>query len=167
MPDTCVLSTQAWINTTVRYETATNGIALDDLVSGKPEAFVSLHTAAMVSLVTDPVPVTATTVPETLLFDVSRIYALQREFGRIVDGATVLIIANHALAGGDKHSSQAVLNDLAALVIGGSDFDTLSANLDQKLTASNVLVDPSARGRLLRALESGVANKKDPVRQLM
>jgi hypothetical protein len=54
--------------------------------------------------------------------------------------------------------------DLASMVV-GADFNT--ADFSRKLDAAGVLTAPAARGKLLSALSSGIANKKDGVRQLM
>ena len=146
-------------------ETALGNVALEDLVAMKPGAFVSVHTAAMLALVANP----GTGTPETLLFDAGRLAQLQREFERIVDGATVLVVANNAIAGGAaqplSREKRSVLADLAGAVVGGAGFD--AADFCRGLDSAGVLTDAAARGKLLRALSACVANKKDAVRQLM
>lgn len=124
----------------------------------------------MLSLVANPNPITLEVAPETLLFDTTRLLQLQREYNRIVDGATVLIMANNSVVGGDKHPSPAkcsVLKDLAGLVVGGADFDIVTAEFCLKLDSAGVLTDPAARGKLVSSLSSCLANKNDSVRQLM
>jgi hypothetical protein len=91
----------------------------------------------------------------------------QREYERIVVGATVLVVANHSIVGSNRQPSpetRSVLMDLASMVV-GADFNT--ADFSRKLDAAGVLTAPAARGKLLSALSSGIANKKDGVRQLM
>ena len=108
-------------------------------------------------------------VPETLLLDTGRLSLLQREYERIVVGATVLVVANHSIVGSNRQPSQetrSVLTDLASMVV-SADLDNVTADFSRKLDAAGVLTDPAARGKLLSALSSGIANKKDGVRQLM
>jgi hypothetical protein len=143
----------------------TGKIAREDLVAGKLQAFVSVHTAAMLSLVSNPAVIT---VPETLAFDVNRLTSIQREYSRIVDGATVLVIANHAVIGRAKqpsHEQRMVMTELAKLIVDGS--DAIVDEFCLKLDAASVLTDPLARGKLVSALTSGISNKNDGVRQLM
>jgi hypothetical protein len=159
---------QAWIDGIVLRETAARNILLEDLRSGK--AFVAVHTAAVFSLVSDPVAVTPNTVPETLLFDVSRLALLHREFNRIVDGITMLLTANHAVVGSERHPSKEqreVLTDLASLIIDGSDFEAIAASFSAKLDSAGVLADPVARGKLFKVLSSCIGNRDDSVRKLM
>jgi hypothetical protein len=124
----------------------------------------------MLSLIADPSPVTLEVVPETLLFDTTRLLQLQSEYNRIIDGATMLIMANNSVVGGDKNPSQekcSVLKDLASLVVGGADFDTVITEFSIKLDSVGVLTNPAARGKLVNSLSSCLANKNDSVRQLM
>ncbi len=163
-----LLNAQAWIDAIVLRETTARNISLEDLRSGK--AFVTVHTAAMFSLISDPVAVTPNTVPETLLFDVNRLALLHREFNRIVDGITMLLTANHAIIGNERHPSKEqreVLTDLASLIADGSDFEAITADFSAKLDSAGVLTDPVARGKLLKVLSSCVGNKDDSVRKLM
>ncbi len=124
----------------------------------------------MLSLISNPDPITLEVAPETLLFDTTRLLQLQREYNRIIDGATMLIMANNSVVGGDKHPSQekcSVLKDLASLVVGGADFDTVIAEFCLKLDSAGLLTNPAVRGKLINSLSSCLGNKNDSVRQLM
>ena len=164
-------SPQAWIKRTVAKEISDKAISPEDITSGKAATFAAVHTAAMFSLVVDPERIRLETCPETLLLDVGRLSSLQSEYNHIVDGATVLITATHAIIGSDPHPSQEkrqVLSRLTSFVI-DNHFDsfTLKSDLCLELDAADVLMDTEARGKLLKALDSSITNKSDAVRQLM
>ena len=149
----------------VAMEISDNNVSLEDIFSGNASAFAAVHSAAMISLVADPVRICPETCPETLLFDVGRISELQCEFNRIVDGAMVLTVASHMIISGNPSAAKGkVLNNLAGYIIDNC-FDP--ANLCRELDSASVLVDPVARGQLLKALDQGITNKSDAVRQLM
>ena len=60
-------------------------------------AFVYVHAAAVLDLVTSSHTVRAETTPETLLFDVHRLGFLQREFQFLVSASTMLVSVAHYL----------------------------------------------------------------------
>ena len=158
---------QAWINRTVARETSLENIALEDLVAGKAGAFVAVHSAAVLSLVTDSVRIKAEIVPETLLMDTLRLVNIQRDYTNIVNGAVVLIMAHRVV--GDKPPMQeqkrSVLKDLEDMMAGGSDFDTIKA--DFRLALDTAGVDQVASGKLLESIKACITNEGDAVRQLM
>ncbi len=160
---------QAWIDGAVVRETTAGNISIEDLLAGK--AFIPVHTAAMFSLITDPVIVTATNVPETLLFDVNRLSHIQREYNHIVDSVAILVTATHAVIGSEKHPSQGqreVMTELVDRLLGeGSDLEAITVDFCHRLDSARVLTDPDVRAKLLKAFSACVANKNDHVRQLM
>jgi hypothetical protein len=154
-------------------ETTNKVIALEDLVSGKATAFASLHSMAMLSLITNQTAITTGNSPETLLFDVYRLSQIQNEFNGIVNGATILTIANHTIIGSDRQPADekcVLMNDLASLLVAsGSNFDFKSI-LDtfcQNMDSSHVLVDSVERDTFLKAVSTGISDKNDNVRKLM
>ncbi len=68
------------------------------LLEGKTQAFVRIHSRAMLKLVMHAVPIVPAACPETLLFDVSRLSSLQLELGYIVTSATMLVKSAHILS---------------------------------------------------------------------
>ena len=158
---------QRWIADIVARETGASAtIRLEDLTSGNPQAYIALHMTAMLSLVSDPVArINSDTVPETLLFDVRRLYNLQCEFDYIVSGITVLVVANHGIA--EAHPSEekrALMAELVALVEAGQvDYETIiGTNVAERI--STLIADPD---RVLRALRSSINDKSFAVRKLM
>ena len=156
---------QKWILKTVSQQPA---LVVTDLKAGKASAFINVHTNAMLSLVTGSVAIVPDTTPETLLFDVPRLAIFQKEFNRIVDGATALIIANHAIIGSDKTPSEGkrhVISVLSDHLGSGGCFDATEfcGNLD----CAGVLMDAAVRAKFLRSVTQSTENKDDPVRQLM
>ncbi len=132
----------------MRYETTfTKDWTLEDLKGGR--GFESVHMTAMFLYVS---AATEETVPETLLFDVHRLDAMQLEYRRIVDGATTLVAAHHALVGDGVATAEqrASLDAIAEVVVAALPLD--------ECLAQHV---PSAadRGRIL--------NPSDAVRRLM
>ena len=81
--------TTSWFMRTMETE-----IELASLARGGCRiAAMKLHAAAIVSLVSDgAAPVKATTVPETLRFDASRLETMQKEFASLVAKETVLCV---------------------------------------------------------------------------
>jgi hypothetical protein len=166
---------QAWICDAVVREIGARNVAREDLATGRAHAFSAVHYAAMISLVADGKLIRSETTPETLLFDVRRLSLMQRDFNRVVDGSTVLIIATHAIvgAGGSQSAEKRqVMADLASFIVVDPeqgvvvDIDSVIAGLGRRLDALGVLPDLSARAQLFRALAKGVT-EDDPVRQLM
>lgn len=144
---------------------------VDNLVAGKADAFVSLHTTAIFSLVTDlESTITPETIPETLIFDAHRLLQIQHEYNCIVDRATVLTIATHHIIGSDKTPSaekRKVIADLVhrMVVVTGEVFDPVE--LCRDLDLAGLLTDEASRGKLLKALTLSAEKKDDAVRQLM
>ena len=165
LPDCYRPSIQKWIRKTVSQQQA---LLVSDLVAGKADAFVTLHTTAMVSLVTDSVTIAIDTIPETLLFDLHRLSIAQLEFTRVVDNAVALVTANHSIIGSDKSPSEdkrRVISGLNELLVAGGSFDVTEfcSNLD----SAGVLTDPAARGKFIKAVTLSTEDRNDPIRQLM
>ena len=149
---------------------------VNDLLAGHSDAFVDVHAAAMLSLVTDSaaVDITADTIPETLLFDVHRLSLLQHEFHRIVGCATVLTIATHAIIGSDKAPSlekQLLISELVRCVSSSEEVFDANEFFNNNSSAANgdgvLTIDAVTKDKLLKALALSTGNKDDPVRQLM
>jgi hypothetical protein len=107
-------------------------------------------------------------VPETLLFDVHRLAVAQVEFRRIVDGATVLVSARHAIlaATGPLQAKRDAVNSLATALVaiqGPGDYETVRTDLCRELDTAGVSVD---RAQLVAAFATGL-DPADSVRQLM
>lgn len=156
---------QKWIRKTLSQKPAS---MVADLVAGKADAFVSLHTACMLSLVTDSAPVKLEETPETLLFDVCRLSLIQLEYNRLVDSSLALTMANHAIIGSDKAPSnekRQVISDLNKFLAAGNRFD--ATEFCTSLDSAGVLTDAAVRAKFLKTVALSTENKADPVRQLM
>jgi hypothetical protein len=94
--------TEAWIDGSVRQTLLDAEVDPDELMEGKARAFVYVHSAAMLELVTSSHTVVPEVSPETLLFDVHRLAMLQREFQLLVTSSTVLVSLGHFLKGGEE-----------------------------------------------------------------
>lgn len=91
----CLL--QSWLKKVVEEEMNTTERAriVQAIRSGVPSVFIHMHKKAMVSLIMGDSPVTAEQCPETLLFDVYRLFLLNLDFKYLVLASTVLVtIAN-------------------------------------------------------------------------
>jgi hypothetical protein len=150
---------------------SSSGVRLEDLVAGNPQAYVTVHLAAMLSLVSDPdAAVCHHTVPETLLFDVRRLSLLRDEFDRVTCGVTLLVMANHAINDGDQAKKRAFMAELTALVAVDGPVDLASVvavDLPRMLSGAGLLLDSAERVRVLEVLARGVTDRNDHVRQLM
>lgn len=80
--------TRAWVRKALRWEVQ-SGLPLDDLLEGKPQAFVRVHLAAVLDLVVAPAAPKADACPETLLMDAYRLGQFGREFGYIAEATTM------------------------------------------------------------------------------
>ena len=161
---------QALIASAVRRGVVAETIAIGDLVGGQRRAFVHVHSLALFTLVAGPVAPTVETVPETLIFDLSRLSVARVEYNRIVDGSTMLLTAAQAVNGrGDNALVGGVLNDLAGMVVapGDIDFGSITTSFCKKLDTAGLLTDPAARAKLLRALSTTIGNPSDAVRALV
>ena len=90
--------TRSWIERTLKREAAKEPSFVDGLLEGKVAVYVQLHSAAMLSLVTNQhynvgvcPPINEDECPETLLFDVHRLHLLHEEF--CAQGAAVTLLA--------------------------------------------------------------------------
>jgi hypothetical protein len=87
--------TQSWIRLNLRHEVALKAVDLEKLLEGKAFAFVHVHSAAILSLITNQTIIKTEMCPETLLFDVHRLSMLQQEFQYIVTSTTILVKVKH------------------------------------------------------------------------
>jgi hypothetical protein len=169
----CV-AVQSWLQSAVERETAAGGVvSLNQLAAGSPQAFIVLHTAAMISLVVTE-PTVTVAFPETLMFDERRIASLRYRFDAVVTGSTLLVMVRHALLDGGavalSPEKRTLLEEVSELVLReNADFGAIVAtDLPEMLDAAGLLVaDPAERTRVLAALATGVANRDHAVRRVM
>ena len=169
-------SPQECFQLAVARETAANTVSLEDLASGQARAFAHVHAAVFVSTFSCPTcTVSADILPETLGFDVRRIANAATDFQRIIDGATTLVVATHALLHRDNSTnvtqqpSHDALHTLTTSLLeteGDLDVDTIFADFVRQLDAANLIPDPAERANLRKAFDAAV-NKQDHVRTLM
>ncbi len=158
----------------VLRETTAGNITIQDILSGKKQTFVSVHSAAMLALITNDEIIAADNVPETLLFDVNRLNVIRRDFKRNVDGTVLLTMANHAIIGSDRQPTpekrllfKKLLTNLSELVNGDSDFDSIIDTFCLELDSANVLTGKMEREGFLTSLKAGIEKSDDNVRKLM
>ena len=160
----------------MRRETAAGNITLSELAAGNALAFVSLHLAGMLSIVVNLSPTNpAQGVPETMSFDIHRFNNLYYHLNRIVSGITLVVLAQHALIGGDRQPSQekrSVLIELADIFanddsVFACDFGFVAEKLGLKLDSVGLLADEGARAAFLSTLEGGFTDMNHRVRLLM
>ena len=93
--------TTQWIYATIRREVESNDGLQQQIANGAASAFLHIHSAAMLALVTDPVTIKGDMCPETLLFDVFRLGSYQHEFRQQTTAAALFVTASHMLPAGD------------------------------------------------------------------
>jgi hypothetical protein len=159
---------QAWIRASVRREVGTKALDLDSLLEGKAHAFVRVHSAGMLQLVTGETTIKADMVPETLLFDVHRLALLQREFQTLTTATTVMVTTTHALTATKKAGDAELLRAIAdEVLLPMQEFDlaqttdALSAMLEQRSSLSEDM-----RKTLLRSVVQ-CSSPTDAVNKLM
>ena len=88
--------TTAWIADTIKAEVLSHkAVEIDGLLEGSAAAFVHIHSAAMLAIVTSPVDVKQDRCPKTLLFDFHRLSLLQRDFHKQKIEIALLLTAIH------------------------------------------------------------------------
>ena len=118
---------------------------LDNLLMGKAQAFIKVHSDAMLSLITErPMDIGVydhDKVPETLLFDTHRLHAMRKEFRNIVTRATRMLIAKYVVFAiqvqreEDKPKLNAMFQRIAAILDSDSEASLASQQgLDQMLS---------------------------------
>lgn len=165
---------QVWIDDAILRETASKSIALGDLVTGKPDAFVELHSAAMLALVTSETDLNVDKPPETLLLDIGHLRGIQLNFEHIVKGATMLTTAEHEIKKKNKDASpemkmliDKMLTDTANQIIDKASFEDILKCLQEKSDEIGCLVDPTERSNVFTTLERQINRKDDAVRRLL
>ena len=156
--------TVAWIDRALQASSC-----LADVLAGKADAFVCVHSKAMLSLVVGPEPLSADTLPETLCFDETRLANMRREFERVVTGSSALVYATQALVGAAQPTppQRKILADLTKLILDDDlDMSALVSNFDNLLDDAKMLMDPPQRLSLHTTLARGLV-PNDPVRKLM
>jgi hypothetical protein len=83
--------TQNWFSSNIRSEVASTEVSLEKLLEGKASAYIHVHSAAMLSLVSNQTIIIAEVCPETLLFDEHKLSMIQQEFNYIVSSITIII----------------------------------------------------------------------------
>ena len=127
-----------WLGTAIRQEVERNEGLRASLVDGSASAFLHVHSAAMLALVTEPID--GETYPETLLLDVHRLSSYQEEFRQQTTAAALYVMASQMLQPG------AALSAIASLMRTEGWVPTVEA-------IEGVLVEHNrADGALLKAL---------------
>ena len=159
---------QDWMSKTLKRELATNTVELQSVLDGNSAVFVRIHSAAMLSLVTDAAPVVPEMCPETLRFDVHRIGMLQTEFQYIVVAAAMLVKLGHALAATRNPSDAQILSGISDTLVADTrreiDVEQTVAEMGNALERSSLTED--ARDALKRQLLQCAA-PTDAVHQLL
>jgi hypothetical protein len=157
--------TTAWIKRALQR--APGADLLPDVIAGKPDAFVRVLDAAMLSLIVDPEPLTGDTVPETLLLDTQRLALIRRDFDRAINGSTTLVHATQLILDGAPAPNpvqRKAIEDLTKLIVDGDICDL--ASIDLLLDDAALLTSPPQRLNLHNTLASAL-QPHDAVRMLM
>jgi hypothetical protein len=157
--------TTAWVGEAVRQVVDGREVELDALLNGRAEAFVRVHSAAMVRLVTSmehrAFPSRADTAPETLLFDVHRIGGMQIEFHYLTMAATVLLATAPSLAAVPEVRAQ-----VEAAVVAHRPEATDQSVLTEAIEAALAPLDEAPR-RVTQCVVHQSTSPTDPVRRLL
>ena len=95
--------TARWMRSAIRREVDADAVGKLGLVEGTEEAYIRVHSAAMVGLVADaPGPITGRECPETLLLDVDRLERLRLDFRQAVAAMTLSVVATRFLMDADN-----------------------------------------------------------------
>jgi hypothetical protein len=158
------------------YVTAARFIALEDIVSGKASAFIDIHTHALARLIFGPKATLVENVPETLLFDVSRLSHLQGRVSYIAVGCTVIVMIHHKFESIKRENKginsigflDSVLDDIKDLIKEGNiNFSDFTTTLCEKLDSIHELTNSTERDKFINVVASAIGDPKDAVRTLM
>ena len=108
--------TKAWIHHAIQAAVATETVNMDELLEGKPAAYIRVHAKAMISLTTDPKAIKETTCPETLLFDIARINELRRELFEAAALSSLFITTAHAVTATKHPAASTLLQEVERVV---------------------------------------------------
>jgi hypothetical protein len=90
--------TARWMRSAIRREVDADAVGKLGLVEGTEDAYIRVHSAAMVGLVADAAgPITGRECPETLLLDVDRLERLRLDFRQAVAAMTLSVVATRFL----------------------------------------------------------------------
>jgi hypothetical protein len=154
--------TQRWICLNLRHEVALKTVDLEQLLEGKAYAFVHVHSAAMLSLITDQTLITTEMCPETLLFDVDRLSMIQQEFQYIITSITIMVKVKHII------TDLQVLTNITELFTPET---KLEINLEQTIleidkAIQHTTLTPNNRETLLKNLKESTSST-DAVRKII
>ena len=83
--------TQNWIRLNLRHEVELNKVDLNLFRNRNTNAFIHFHSISILSLITNEITIKTELCPETILFDVHRLFIIQQEFQYIVTSITIMI----------------------------------------------------------------------------
>ena len=96
--------TNTWLRKAIIIVHKTGEIKLDALIAGDSKAYIDLHIAAILQLVTDKTPVRMDTVPETLILDARHIDAMYVLFNHITNISVALVMVKQAIQSSKRDS---------------------------------------------------------------
>ena len=158
--------TTVWIRDTVKEQFGPQSMnRLDDLLEGKATAFVHVHSAAMLHLVTRAT-IKPELCPETLLFDVHRLNDIRNEIQYVATCVALLVTFTHAITATKSADAKREVDKVSAAVVGCS--KTIGAALERVVHAvkETALLTVGQKDALVRALQH-VSQPTDAVNQLM
>lgn len=150
--------TQNWIHLNLRNEIASKAVDLENLLVGNSYAFIHVHKAAMLSLITNPTTITSEICPETLYLDVDRLFMLQQEFEYIVTSITIIIKVSHSIMATKNVADMQVLTNIIELFTPETklkiDLEEIITEIDKAIQYTSLSQDN--REILLRNLKESI-----------
>ena len=157
--------TRAWVRGAGRQLVRERrAVQLDELLDGRAQAFIAVHSDAMLALVADAPRgvLPAEGAPETLQMDLVRLNGLRREFDDIATRMAMLAVMRHGIGGGGRSSAAAVgpFEAVATLIAeedpfqSVSDISTMLARVQAVLNGRAAELSSSANGGGAEVAES-------------
>ena len=157
--------TRAWVRGAGRQLVRERrAVQLDELLDGRAQAFVAVHSDAMLALVADAPRgvLPAEGAPETLQMDLVRLNGLRREFDDIATRMAMLAVMRHGIGGGRPSAAAAVgpFEAVATLIAeedpfqSVSDISTMLARVQAVLNGRAAELSSSANGGGAEVAES-------------
>ena len=130
-------------------------VQLDELLDGRAQAFIAVHSDAMLALVADAPRgvLPAEGAPETLQMDLVRLNGLRREFDDIATRMAMLAVMRHGIGGGRSSAAAVGPFEAVATLIAEedpfqsvSDISTMLARVQAVLNGRAAELSSSANG---------------------
>ena len=139
--------TKIWFHNSIKKEIDLIFTNLDAISKGDKSYLNNIHSTAMFSLILEKSPITDTSCPETLLFDVHRLSSLQTNFKYLVSSAAILVTIKHYLRTTNNQKDNNILENISNFLTSQLSIDNIINEL--KISVSNSSLSEDSKNVLV------------------